>query len=401
MHKALIIIKGASFNNKITSANNNKLKHIASLLIDSNINVYILTGVEYYDQFRNDKIIVSGNYNNIYYFNAGLTIQPTSIFAKLIFRITFYLNIISSITSIKKKSSDVVIILDHNSLLFGFVIKLTSVIIQSKIIFHIDEWFPAHRDASIRFRLNAIIFNYFCFWFSDGAIVISEYLKQKALKANKSLNVYKLPSLANYKVDNSSIVDTTINLHVIKFLYCVSLGYIEDIKKVVEAFSLASSIVGVAKIELRLIVNGSRKEMEYFRGELNRLPDLRIIVLSELPEEVLLMEYESADILIAPLNTDDRSNARFPQKIAEYCAASKPIITTAVGDIPLYFKDRISAFLINEFSVHCLYEKMIEVFNDRSNLKNIGDAAYKIGLKNFDCKANRKSFLSFISGMFS
>lgn len=399
MRNSLIIIKGASFNNKITSANNNKLKHIASLLIDSNVNVYILTGVDYYNPFSEDTVIVSGKYNNVHYFNAGLTIIPKSIFAKIIFRISFYINIISSINSIKSKSDNVVILLDHNSLFFGLVIKFISLSIRSKIIFHIDEWFPAHLDAAKRFRLNAIIFNYFCFRFSDGAIVISEYLKKKALQANKHLKVFKLPSLANYPVDPCLTKVISIEPQVTKFLYCVSLGYIEDIRKVVQSFGLASSVVE-GEIELRLVVNGSQKDMSDFRLELSKVDYLRVVLLTELPEDELFMEYKKADILIAPLNSDDRSSARFPQKIAEYCAASKPIITTAVGDIPIYFKDGFSAFLINEFSVLSLSNKMIDVFNDRSNLKKIGTEAYKVGLCHFDCKANKESFKSYIAEMF-
>ena len=400
MTKALIIIKGASFNNKVSSANNNKLKHLASLLIDSDINVYILTDVEYYNPFDNDKMIVSGRYNNIHYFNAGLSIQPKSILAKLIFRLTFYINTISSINSIKSISDNVVILLDHNSLLFGLVIKLISLFNRSKFVFYIEEWFPVHKERTRRFRLNAIIFNYFCFWFSDGSVVISEYLKQKALHVKKSLMVYKLPALANYEPNSYSSADAVINTQDFNFLYCASLGYIKDIRKVIQAFSLASKAIGEDKIVLKLIVSGSRKEMDDFRDEMLRNAELKIVVLSELPEKELFMEYKKADTLIAPLDFDERSSARFSQKIAEYCSAAKPIITSSVGDIPHYFTDGISAFLMSEYSAHSLSGKMIQVFNNRSNLKNVGDAGYRVGLKYFACEANKEHFKTFITRMF-
>ena len=49
--------------------------------------------------------------------------------------------------------------------------------------------------------------------------------------------------------------------------------------------------------------------------------------------------------LLIPLFDDVRSTARFPTKIGEYLASGRPIVTTAVGEMPRYFEDGVTAFI--------------------------------------------------------
>ena len=49
--------------------------------------------------------------------------------------------------------------------------------------------------------------------------------------------------------------------------------------------------------------------------------------------------YKNATAHLIPLSNSIQDTARFPNKISEYLASAKPIITTDVGEIKHYFKD--------------------------------------------------------------
>lgn len=71
--------------------------------------------------------------------------------------------------------------------------------------------------------------------------------------------------------------------------------------------------------------------------------DARVEIAGYLSREDLLGLYAEASALLVPLFDDVRSRARFPTKIGEYLAAARPVVTSAVGEIPRYFEDGVDA----------------------------------------------------------
>ena len=69
----------------------------------------------------------------------------------------------------------------------------------------------------------------------------------------------------------------------------------------------------------------------------------RVDLVGYLSRPELLDLYARAHALLIPLFDDQRSRARFPTKIGEYLAAARPVVTNAVGEIPLYFTDGVDA----------------------------------------------------------
>ena len=68
--------------------------------------------------------------------------------------------------------------------------------------------------------------------------------------------------------------------------------------------------------------------------------------------------------LLIPLDPNSLADiARFSQKIAEYVSTSRPIITSNVGEIPYYFKDKENA-IICEYSAKSYADAMLLLQND-------------------------------------
>jgi glycosyltransferase involved in cell wall biosynthesis len=70
-------------------------------------------------------------------------------------------------------------------------------------------------------------------------------------------------------------------------------------------------------------------------------PDARVRFAGYLSRQDLLALYGRARALLVPLFEDVRSHARFPTKIGEYLAAARPVVTSAVGEIPRFFSDGV------------------------------------------------------------
>jgi hypothetical protein len=91
-----------------------------------------------------------------------------------------------------------------------------------------------------------------------------------------------------------------------------------------------------------------------------------------------------------------QDKARFPHKIGEYTAAKKPILSTNLGELKMYFKDGFSALLADEYSEDAYYNKIADLLLKEKELNQIGMEGYGIGLKNFDYLAQGKILKKFI-----
>ena len=396
---ATVILKGSSYGNIVNSANNNKLMYFSRLLKDGDLDLYIFTGISYFIPGNNEAIILSATDNNVNYYNAGLTIKPTTVLSKILNKFAYYQNIYSAFLHVSKKHDKIIVILDHCSISFFLYIYLIAQKYNTPLVFYIEEWFQAHYDQTLIFRFKSKVLNLLAFNLFDGVIAISDYLCKKAIKVNPELKIYKLPSLSDY--NENIIKDIPVNNEdVFVYLFCTSLSYINELWKIIHSFSAVAQVVGRDKIRLKLIVNGSPSSMVTFIEEINKFCELQIHVLTELSADELFDQYRSSDVLLAPLNCDIRSNAKFPQKIAEYCSTSRPIITSSVGDIPYYFKHKESAFIINEFSVNEMTSMMLYVFNNQLTLSDVGQKGYMVGAKYFDPKIHRIPFSSYLNHFF-
>ena len=70
-----------------------------------------------------------------------------------------------------------------------------------------------------------------------------------------------------------------------------------------------------------------------------------IILAGYVSRNELLTLYKGSNALLIPLFDDVTSKARFPIKVGEYLLSSRPVISTNVGDIPLYLKNNVTALI--------------------------------------------------------
>jgi len=126
----------------------------------------------------------------------------------------------------------------------------------------------------------------------------------------------------------------------------------------------------------RLVVTGANPSdpaARWLIAEASRLSaDSRVSFPGYLSRPELLRLYARAHALLIPLFDDARSKARFPTKIGEYLAASRPIVTTAVGEIPRYFEDQVNAAVCAPGEPAVYGAKIVALLRDPDLAASIG-----------------------------
>jgi len=132
-------------------------------------------------------------------------------------------------------------------------------------------------------------------------------------------------------------------------MYCGSLGYLPVIEFVIELYSRLRE-THCYQGKLMLAIGGFGKTGE-FDGINKRISNSGyngdIILKTNVPHNELIKMYLSAELLIVPMRNSVQDIAGFHHKIGEYCAAKKPIISTNFGELSYYFKDGVSACLVD------------------------------------------------------
>ncbi|MEM2618593.1 MAG: glycosyltransferase [Candidatus Hadarchaeales archaeon] len=90
----------------------------------------------------------------------------------------------------------------------------------------------------------------------------------------------------------------------------------------------------------------------------------------------------AADLLALPLRSNPFNEARFPNRIAEYMAAGKPIVTNRVGVAGDLFKDGRNAVVIDSDQPEEFARGILRILMDKEKAKRLGIQARKYAWNN-------------------
>ncbi|MCW3786243.1 glycosyltransferase [Plebeiibacterium sediminum] len=225
----------------------------------------------------------------------------------------------------------------------------------------------------------------------SGIITISQELINQVRKNYPQKPCFIIPPIVDFEAyDNVPILTSNHRC----FLFCGSVGYTEIIDFIIDSFKLIEQ--EVKDVKLQLIINGSVEEIDDYQKRIasDNMED-RIIIQTGLTNEELIQAYKSAYALLIPLRNTKQDIARFPQKIAEYCASKRPIITTPFGEIINYLNDD-SAFYCKDYDTTLYSNMMLYVYKNNDLANVVGENSYKAGKKYFDYKSYSDSLSDFV-----
>lgn len=234
------------------------------------------------------------------------------------------------------------------------------------------------------FRLNARLFYRHVVRLSDGVIVISRFLEKKctetATSLRKNARIIRVPVLVTRKEIPAPLDPGRDDAYLV---FCAHLdGYLHDALFVVKAFGLAQP----ASCNLILVGGGSERTVDLVLREATNLGvgDRVYFQREYLSDSELADLYANAQGLLAPLYNDERSQARFPSKIADYLVSGRPVVSGEFGEVGAYLNDGESAFLSATNSVADFADKISELLSSSEKANRVGEAGRRLALREFD-----------------
>jgi glycosyltransferase involved in cell wall biosynthesis len=113
----------------------------------------------------------------------------------------------------------------------------------------------------------------------------------------------------------------------------------------------------------------------------------------------LLAYYQNAAVLLIPLEDDERSRARFPFKLGEYLSAARPVVTSAVGDVPLYLTDGQSGMLCPAEDQEAFANAILRLLDDPESAERIGQAGFGVARREFDYRTTGSKFIGYLRSL--
>jgi glycosyltransferase involved in cell wall biosynthesis len=224
------------------------------------------------------------------------------------------------------------------------------------------------------------LFNKYVWKIVDGAFPISEELKTQIILSNPSLPLLKIPVLVDFELFHN--IDDSFFSGPEYFMFCGSVDYINTITFILNGYDASE-----CNSKLLLVINGQRKKRDIINKKIENLSRKNdIVIKTNLSQEELYKYYKNAKALLIPLNFDQRDKARFPHKIGEYCASRVPIITSAWGEIPYYFKSGENALLLNTDCPEELKDAFLKLDRNKELCNKLADGSYNLALTHFNYK---------------
>lgn len=258
-------------------------------------------------------------------------------------------------------------------LLFYYIL---SKIFKFKTILHYVEYRSKFIERNWLFRINDLLFDKFAVFLCDKIIPISTTLNGHILTLKHNAITLIIPPICDFKYFDSIRPEINDRKY---FVFCASVSYQEVFLFIIKSFLKLSNS---EEITLHLVIKGDITNQTV--KQLIKINNERIFVFSHLEYKNLISKYKGSVAQLIPLRNSLQDCARFPQKICEFMASKKPIITTGFGEINHYFMDNINAIIATDYEIDCYSKKMEWVLNNPDKLQTIANNAYVFGSQYFD-----------------
>jgi len=366
------------------SASINRYLAIGQALGESNEIIFI----NRFPLFKNADIQFSEN-NSFQIIDAtNVKFRPSSFLKRNILKLTSFIFEIESIRKINKEKQ--IDWLNIYTQFFGIflIYYVCSKIFRFKTVLHYVELRSTLKNRSFLFQINDLLFDRFAILLCDKIIPISTTLNNYVHILKPKAHTLIIPPICDFRYFASISPEISDKKY---FVFCSSIYYEEVILFVIQSFLKLKYTKDVA---LHLVINGKIENQI-----INKLIDEnveKIYLFSNLKYENLIAKYKGSLAELVPLRNTIQDCARFPQKICEFLASNRPIITTSYGEINNYFTDQINAIIAKDYEIDCYSKKIEWVLTHQDELERITINSYITGCRHFDIQSYSSKINSFL-----
>jgi len=265
------------------------------------------------------------------------------------------------------------------------------------IVQELCEWLPGDPCSN---RFTNWLHKKAMFQSAAGALVISKAIEKRVRERcttyGLDVRVLRIPALIDpapfLPASQCTDLDTSV---ISEFLYCGT--WTNDIFFVIRAFQLVR--LSGYQCRLRLLVGANDgiipSIIEYAAAQGISSQDFTLMGYVDV--SALGALYRSAIALLMPLRNDDRSVTRLPNKMSEYLASGRPIVTSEIGDCVDLLTDNVNAYMAKPGDERSFADKMIAVLDQPARATEIGAAGQRICLSHLDFRPYSGVLSSFFS----
>lgn len=180
-------------------------------------------------------------------------------------------------------------------------------------------------------------------------------------------------------------------------VYCGDMGGGKDgVDILIKSYSLLCQEIS----DYRLILIGGARDSQVIANLKRMTEDLGIsdkvfftgwVGRNELPSYL-----ENASLLVLSRPANKQAEGGIPSKLAEYLSTGRPVLTTKVGDLPLYFKHCRDIFFAEPGSVEDFSDKMKEIICNYTSSCAIGSRGY-YAVKQFEGKVQSQKIITYLN----
>lgn len=301
--------------------------------------------------------------------------RPSSFFKRNFLKLTSYIYELKCIWKINREKK--IDWLNIYTQYFGIFLMycIFSKVFKIQTVLHYVEFRSKFSHRSFLFRFNDYLFDKFAILLCDRIIPISTTLNNHVKSLNPNVKTLIVPPVCDFKYFASINPEASDSKY---FVFCSSITYEEVILFVIKSFLK----IRHTNFGLHLVING--KIENHTINQLIEANEDRIFLFSNLKYEDLIAKYKGSLAALVPLRNTIQDCARFPQKICEFLASNRPIITTAYGEINHYFTDKVNAIIAQEYSIEGYSEQLEWAITHETELYIISKNSYITGCNHFD-----------------
>lgn len=328
-----------------------------------------------------------------YLYTTGTSYMRNNKVMRMIQNVQGLIGAVKYIIKIKRKEGILAILYYGigNSIFYSFFGFILSKISRAIYIGESTEEPFVYFKNSFSRELNKYIFwNYITELF-DGIIVISRYLQKRFIfYVRKNIPVEIIPIMVDtekYKV--------LYDCHNNWVTYCGAFDHAEEIDLLLPSW--AAVIKQYPDHKLIIIGDKTDKFMSKIYAKIDQLGIKESVVFTGfIPASDLPQFLVYSKVLLLPRFKGVFSLAGLPNKLGEYLASGRPVISTKVGDISCYVKDRKEAFLVEPGNIYKFGDVIKWVLENYSEAIKVGKEGQKVAQKYFNLENNCKKLFSFI-----
>lgn len=231
---------------------------------------------------------------------------------------------------------------------------------------------------------------------ADGLFVISTGLRD--YYTGRGVDTKRI-EIINMTVDIERFHNLKKSDDIEKYIaYC---GTVSNNKDGVDKLIKSYSIVAAKHPEVSLYIIGSIPSKQEECGNLQLIKSLgiedKVRLTGLVPAEQMPQLLKNASILALARPDNKQAKHGFPTKLGEYLMTENPVVVTAVGDIPLFLKDGVSALIAPADDDNAFAQKIIWAIEHPNESAEIGMKGKEAAVKSFNATIETKKMIDFMS----